>query len=95
MLILRGLSVSIGGVELSYPDVQVPQGDVLLLRGATGRGKSTASLDDEAAAAALHVLSDTARVTQATLVIATHDRRVMAHLQGKNFENKKIIRISL
>ena len=40
----------------------------------------TASLDDEAAATALRVLSDTASATQATLVIATHDQRVVRHL---------------
>lgn len=209
MLVFRGVSVSVGGVDLSYPDVQVPQGNVLLLQGPSGRGKSTAlsvlaglrqpragrvvvadtvlfddqqrpacalhggaldrwraqhigflpqrlhlsaalsvadnlglvywasggrvdqsrihtvltrlgvadlaqrrphqlsggqaqrvalaravllqprvlladeptaSLDDEAAASALHLLCDTARVTQATLVIATHDRRVVSYL---------------
>ncbi|MGH6639285.1 MAG: ABC transporter ATP-binding protein [Polaromonas sp.] len=30
-----------GGPELRFPDVQVPQGGVLLLRGASGSGKST------------------------------------------------------
>ncbi len=38
----------------------------------------TASLDDEAAADAVHLLLDTARRHQATLVIATHDARVAA-----------------
>jgi putative ABC transport system ATP-binding protein len=38
----------------------------------------TASLDDEAAAAAVALLLDTARVHNATLVIATHDARVAA-----------------
>jgi putative ABC transport system ATP-binding protein len=36
----------------------------------------TASLDDEAAADAVRLLLDTARLQQATLVIATHDARV-------------------
>ena len=38
----------------------------------------TASLDDEAAAAAVGLLLDTARTQGATLVIATHDARVAA-----------------
>lgn len=38
----------------------------------------TASLDDEAAADAVHLLLDAARSHQATLVIATHDARVAA-----------------
>jgi putative ABC transport system ATP-binding protein len=36
----------------------------------------SASLDDEAAAAALALLLDTARAESATLVIATHDARI-------------------
>ncbi len=45
MIFIAGLSLSLGcrsGKRLSYPDVQVPQGGVLLLRGASGSGKSTA-----------------------------------------------------
>ncbi|MDP3618190.1 MAG: ATP-binding cassette domain-containing protein [Ramlibacter sp.] len=42
----------------------------------------TASLDDEAAAASLALLADTARHCGATLVIATHDRRVPDALPG-------------
>jgi putative ABC transport system ATP-binding protein len=38
----------------------------------------TASLDDEAASDAVNLLLDTARMQQATLVIATHDARVAA-----------------
>ncbi len=42
----------------------------------------TASLDDDAAAAALQLLGDSARQCGATLVIATHDRRVGEALGG-------------
>jgi putative ABC transport system ATP-binding protein len=42
----------------------------------------TASLDDEAAAAALDLLRDCARRCGATLVVATHDARVRQALQG-------------
>jgi len=42
----------------------------------------TASLDDEAAADALGLLLNTARSRGATLVIATHDRRVQALLSS-------------
>lgn len=42
----------------------------------------TASLDDDAAAAALQLLADSARQCGATLVIATHDRRVGEALGG-------------
>jgi putative ABC transport system ATP-binding protein len=52
----------------------------------------TASLDDDAASAALQLLSDTAHATHATLVIATHDQRVVQHLQQvgqRQTENSK------
>lgn len=55
----------------------------------------TASLDDEAATAALQVLSDAAASTQATLVIATHDQRVMAHLQADFSKNRLLNKINL
>lgn len=42
----------------------------------------TASLDDAAAQAALQLLGDTARRLGATLVVATHDARVVAALPG-------------
>jgi putative ABC transport system ATP-binding protein len=42
----------------------------------------TASLDDEAAQAALWLLRDAAHRCQATLVVATHDARVRAGLRG-------------
>jgi putative ABC transport system ATP-binding protein len=42
----------------------------------------SASLDDEAAAAALALLRDAARRCDATLVIATHDARVREALRG-------------
>jgi putative ABC transport system ATP-binding protein len=42
----------------------------------------TASLDDASAAAALQLLADTAQRCGATLVIATHDRRVTDALAG-------------
>ena len=42
----------------------------------------TASLDDEACAAALGMLLSAAQRLQATLVIATHDRRVNNHLKA-------------
>ena len=42
----------------------------------------TASLDDEACAAALHLLLATAERLKATLVIATHDSRVQKHLEA-------------
>lgn len=43
----------------------------------------TASLDDEAAAQAVALLQATARRQGATLVIATHDARVAANLDGQ------------
>ena len=42
----------------------------------------TASLDDEAAAAAVSLLRDAARRCGATLVVATHDARVRDALRG-------------
>jgi putative ABC transport system ATP-binding protein len=42
----------------------------------------TASLDDEAAAAAVGLLRDAARRCSATLVVATHDARVREALRG-------------
>ncbi len=42
----------------------------------------TASLDDQAAAAALSLLRDAARRCAATLVVATHDARVREALRG-------------
>jgi putative ABC transport system ATP-binding protein len=42
----------------------------------------TAHLDDEATAAALALLGDAARQSQATLVVASHDARVARHLDG-------------
>jgi len=42
----------------------------------------TASLDDEAAADALALLQDTAAACEASLVIATHDQRVVRALPG-------------
>jgi putative ABC transport system ATP-binding protein len=44
----------------------------------------TASLDDEAAADAVSLLLDTARLHGATLVIATHDARVAALIPPEN-----------
>ena len=41
----------------------------------------TASLDDDACGAALHLLCSTAQRLHASLVIATHDRRVKAHFE--------------
>ena len=77
MLVFDGVSVSIGGVDLSYPNVQVPQGDVLLLRGASGRGKSTA----------LSVLAglrqpSTGRVVVAETVLFDDQCRPASALQG-------------
>lgn len=46
----------------------------------------TASLDDAAALAALAVLQDTAQAHGATLVVATHDRRVALFFSEKNSE---------
>lgn len=42
----------------------------------------TAHLDDDSAAAALALLSEAAAASQATLVVASHDARVAAHLAG-------------
>jgi putative ABC transport system ATP-binding protein len=42
----------------------------------------TASLDDEAASAALQLLLATAERLEATLVIATHDSRIQKHLEA-------------
>jgi len=42
----------------------------------------TANLDDDSAAAALALLADAAREHGTTLVVATHDTRVRAHLAG-------------
>ena len=47
----------------------------------------TASLDDEAASAAIGLLSATAKRCGATLVIATHDARVLQGLPGAVFLN--------
>jgi putative ABC transport system ATP-binding protein len=44
----------------------------------------TASLDDEAAADAVHLLLTTAQAQGATLVIATHDARVVSLISPKN-----------
>ena len=44
----------------------------------------TASLDDEAAADAVHLLLTTAQAQGATLVIATHDARVVSLIPPKN-----------
>lgn len=57
----------------------------------------TASLDDEAAADAVHLLLDAARLQQATLVIATHDARVAQLMRaqdpaGKGFEELRLHR---
>lgn len=57
----------------------------------------TASLDDEAAADAVHLLRNTARQQQATLVIATHDARVAQLLRaadphGPGFEELRLSR---
>lgn len=46
----------------------------------------TASLDDDAASAALALLAATSQREGATLVIATHDRRVADHFSQKNSE---------
>ena len=54
----------------------------------------TASLDDEAARAALALLSHTASRHGATLVIATHDSRVAAHFL-ENTSEKGIFRLHL
>ena len=47
----------------------------------------TASLDDDSAHAALNLLLDTAQRLQATLVIATHDKRVAALIAGSTRAN--------
>ena len=47
----------------------------------------TASLDDDAVAASLALLEATSQREGATLVIATHDRRVAAHFDQKNGKN--------
>lgn len=52
----------------------------------------TASLDDEAAADAVHLLTATARTHGATLVIATHDARV-SHAIG--LQSPSIVRMQL
>lgn len=55
----------------------------------------TASLDDEAASAAIELLRDTAQRCGATLVIATHDARVLQALPNAvflNLMNKNSIR---
>ena len=51
----------------------------------------TASLDDQAAAASLNLLRDTAAREGATLVIATHDSRVESHF----YEQIGLMRLSL
>ena len=52
----------------------------------------TASLDDEACAAALSLLENTAERLKATLVIATHDSRIKNYLQA---ESKPFLSIKL
>ena len=47
----------------------------------------TASLDDAAAAASLALLEAASKREGATLVIATHDRRVAGHFDQKNGKN--------
>ena len=54
----------------------------------------TASLDDEAALASLTLLQDTAKAHGATLVVATHDRRVAAFF-SKNSSEKCLQRLHL
>lgn len=55
----------------------------------------TASLDDVAAADAVHLLLDTARAQDATLVIATHDARVTALLDAQANAKKAYFSLSL
>jgi putative ABC transport system ATP-binding protein len=55
---------------------------VLLLPKVLLADEPTASLDDDAAAAALTLLRQTAERTGATLVIATHDNRVAVFFSG-------------
>ena len=61
---------------------------VLLHPGVILADEPTASLDDEAAAAALALLHETAQRQGATLVIATHDARVNSHFESY-FEHEK------
>jgi putative ABC transport system ATP-binding protein len=55
----------------------------------------TASLDDEAAADALGLLLATAQAQHATLVIATHDARVVQHMVSENNIENSFQRIHL
>jgi putative ABC transport system ATP-binding protein len=55
----------------------------------------TASLDDDAAADAVQLLLSTAQAHQATLVIATHDARVMASLSADVKANKSLQTLKL
>lgn len=55
----------------------------------------TASLDDEAAADAVHLLLTTAQAHDATLVIATHDARVAALLPSELGREKRLQRLQL
>lgn len=55
----------------------------------------TASLDDEAALDAVHLLLSTAQAQQATLVIATHDARVAALLAPVLPESNRLYHLQL
>ena len=55
----------------------------------------TASLDDEAAAASLQMLRDTAEREGATLVIATHDSRVESHFYDQTDLRRLLVKQQL
>ncbi len=55
----------------------------------------TASLDDEAAADAVRLLVNTARTHGATLVIATHDARVVHEIDEIGLQSANIVRMQL
>ena len=55
----------------------------------------SASLDDESAFAAIHLLVKTAQQQSASLVIATHDSRVASFIQEQNTTELKLFQMAL
>lgn len=55
----------------------------------------SASLDDESAFAAIHILVKTAQQQSASLVIATHDSRVASFIQEQNTTELKLFQMAL
>jgi predicted ABC-type transport system involved in lysophospholipase L1 biosynthesis ATPase subunit len=72
-----------GNVRGVDTEAIVPVLRTIATRVAIGLGAACSSLDDDAARQAVELLQATARQQGATLVIATHDSRVSANLDGQ------------